>query len=770
MGKVYLLILILFTACHCSAQVDTEFWFAPPEITSGHGDRPVFLRISTLDQAATVRVIQPAREDIEIADIEVPANTTGTINLSNDISFLETNRPGMVMQTGIRIISSAPVTAYYEVGHGFNADIFVLKGKNALGGNFVIPGQNFYNNVGTVSPLPYSSFDIVATRNNTVVTVKPSKPIYGHGGENLITIRLNAGETYSFRKTSSLASDNAIGTIVLSNKPIAITLKDDSVVNGQCYDLLGDQLVPVQVAGSEYIVMKGFLGSEEFLFITAIEDDTKIFVGGGESPVATLQAGGVLRRPITTQSTYVRSNKTIYAIHVTGFGCEMGMAVLPSIDCKGSKQIGFSRTTTEFFGLNVMVRKEGISHFNLNGSPTLITSSAFTPVPGTNDTWYAAQLSFESQIPVNRASLITNDEYSFQLGVINGDARTTCRYGYFSAFSTLYIGDDFELCEGETGILDAGSGKDSYSWNTGATTQTIEVSGKGEYWVRTENEECVLYDTIKVSLIDDKVSISIKSVSVDTLDEKNVNLNWAIEPSHLGSVFLHKRTGNENWQQFSTTLPNVTAFADHGVPTDENSHEYYASLFNLCDEEEFASNVHRTIHLTGSLDTTNDIINLHWNNYEGWENGVEKYELWRKLDDSPGYRLVTAIGENENDFSSAIGTDGFKHGYVIRAVERSGSSESWSNNVTFELEHPVYVPNVITPNGDTFNDYFMITKIELYQDSELIVFDRWGGEVFRSKNYRSDWDGQGLSTGVYYYLLDLKRNNKILKGTISILK
>jgi gliding motility-associated-like protein len=483
-----------------AAQVDTEFWFAPPEVTSGHGDRPIFLRISTLNQAAEVRVFQPARNAL-LASVSVAANSTTSVNLTGQINTLEPAAPAIVQANGIRITATAPVTAYYEVSAPFNADIFALKGKNALGNRFVIPGQNLYSNSSEYAPTPFFSFDIVATRNNTVVRIRPTRPLQGHGSGEFI-IKLNAGETYSLRKTSLSAADNPIGTIVESNRPIAITLKDDSVIMMTCRDLLGDQLVPVEVAGSEYVVVRGFLwaGQPEFVFITAIENQTTVQVTTGAQHQALLRAGELTRVQITTPFSYIRSDKPVYVIHVTGFGCELGMAVLPSVNCRGSTQIGFTRATSEFFGLNILVRREGIGNFQLNGSTSMVRASSFQPVPGSQDVWYAAQISLTTgQVPVGIASLISNSTHSFQIGLINGNETSSCRYGYFSAFSTLFIGDDFTLCEGETAVLDAGHDKDSYLWSTGATSPTITVSQPGAYWVRTEREGCTLTDTVKVT-------------------------------------------------------------------------------------------------------------------------------------------------------------------------------------------------------------------------------------------------------------------------------
>ena len=209
-------------------------------------------------------------------------------------------------------------------------------------------------------------------------------------------------------------------------------------------------------------------------FITATENNTRVYMEGNNDPIATLNAGEFREFLIISPAMHILSDKRIYVVHVTGFGCEMGMTVLPPVNCTGSRQIGFTRSSPEFFGMNILVRKEGVPHFTLNGSSALIPPSAFLPVPGTDDKWYSAQLAFEStDVPVNQSSLIRNEHHSFQAGIVNGNARTSARYGFFSSFSTLFIGDDFDFCEGSTAVIDAGPGKESYLWSTGATTQSI---------------------------------------------------------------------------------------------------------------------------------------------------------------------------------------------------------------------------------------------------------------------------------------------------------
>jgi len=58
-------------------------------------------------------------------------------------------------------------------------------------------------------------------------------------------------------------------------------------------------------------------------------------------------------------------------------------------------------------------------------------------------------------------------------------------------------------------------------------------------------------------------------------------------------------------------------------------------------------------------------------------------------------------------------------------------------------------PNVITPNGDGLNDFFELQGY-LVGRARLLVINRWGKEVYQSDGYTNNWDGYGLSAGVYF--------------------
>lgn len=79
----------------------------------------------------------------------------------------------------------------------------------------------------------------------------------------------------------------------------------------------------------------------------------------------------------------------------------------------------------------------------------------------------------------------------------------------------------------------------------------------------------------------------------------------------------------------------------------------------------------------------------------------------------------------------------------------------------------MHVPTVVTPNGDGFNDVFYIEGLPRY--SRLIIRDKQGNQVFKTDNYRNDWDGTGLKNGTYQYELILPDGNRI-DGPLDVVR
>ena len=84
--------------------------------------------------------------------------------------------------------------------------------------------------------------------------------------------------------------------------------------------------------------------------------------------------------------------------------------------------------------------------------------------------------------------------------------------------------------------------------------------------------------------------------------------------------------------------------------------------------------------------------------------------------------------------------------------------------------------DAFTPNGDGVNETFLIRGLENFPNSKLIVFNRWGSEVYEAINYQNDWDGtyngKPLPEGSYLFVISITRGSKVetQKGVITIIR
>ena len=86
----------------------------------------------------------------------------------------------------------------------------------------------------------------------------------------------------------------------------------------------------------------------------------------------------------------------------------------------------------------------------------------------------------------------------------------------------------------------------------------------------------------------------------------------------------------------------------------------------------------------------------------------------------------------------------------------------------------LFIPNVLTPNGDGFNDSWEIRNISLFPKNSVRILNRWGDQVYSTNNYTNNWDGSYgnglLPAGTYYYILDLGGSWGVFKGDVTILR
>ncbi|NND32902.1 MAG: T9SS type B sorting domain-containing protein [Saprospiraceae bacterium] len=740
--------LFLITVSTFFGQIDTEFWFVAPNITEGHGDAPVVFRFTAFEQDARVVISQPANPLWSAISLTIPAGQSRSVDVTSRLDLLE-NKPAFRPQSkGLFIQSDHPVTVYYEVNHMFNPDIFALKGRNALGKDFFIPAQNFWANAQGMTPPATSAFDIVATADDTHILITPNVNVAGHQAGVPFEIVLQHGETYSVEAPGPAQNQQLTGSKVTADQQIAITLKHDSNLFNPCFDLAGDQIVPVDVLGTEYIVVKGFLEGGDHIFVLATEDNTTINIEGANSTtsteVASLNAGQSQRFTLRSSIAHIKTTAPVYVVHATGFGCELGLALLPKLECTGSSSVSFTRSTDEGFGLILITKNGNQDAFTISPGQN-ITANLFDSVPGTEGKYVAARINLTDPPRANEAYQISNSKGVFHLGTINGGERTGTRYGYFSDFKTLKVlADASKICLGSTLELRA-NGSDTYYWFgdpevEGSTLDRVEVnpdttttyavigSDAGNSCLDTAYLNVEVFEwaqpKLSVSPTCAGVEVTLAYIGIEPLQE----LTWIFGADTFNSTIMD--TIRVMWDKPGVQSLQLMAVNPAGCATDTTFH---FSVGGVLVE----------------IDSANSVI-------RGEDLLVETKILDGSLSGSI-FSWHPQIGISCNDCLDPVFNPETTTDYQLSITDTLGCVSSYDTRIY--VESPIFVPNAFTPNQDGVNDFFQVYAGNV-AINQLIIANRWGQVIFEHEDpalVDLKWDGtiegREAESGVYIYFV-----------------
>lgn len=115
--------------------------------------------------------------------------------------------------------------------------------------------------------------------------------------------------------------------------------------------------------------------------------------------------------------------------------------------------------------------------------------------------------------------------------------------------------------------------------------------------------------------------------------------------------------------------------------------------------------------------------------------------------------------------------------YDVQIVDATGCVDTAQITITVLPDiTDLIVPNLITPNGDTYNDQWIIQNIDSYPLNEVYIFNGYGQKIYEASPYNNDWDGSfngnPVPDGTYFYLIRLNEPTAIqqdIQGVITII-
>ena len=395
--------LLWLTLSPAHAQLDTQHWMPPvweprdsgPQNFGGQAE-PTQLVISTpfSETEATVALADgtPVITGTVVAGTPLIVELSTIRGMTYEAFTAETNK-------GLIITSELPVSVVYRNLSQLNQALASLKGSFALGEEFWAGTQTRVTNE------KYGADDVhfisvMATEDGTEVTFAAPTDVNfttAAGLEDTITVTLNRNQTYLVRNNNNTttptpapdaagfilydgdnATNNLAGTHVTATQPIAVMAGGQHLRFPQAgigdpipadpttpdADAGIDQIVPITsgifpMLGTNYIVARGGTQRDEgaapdpddptdYAIIIGTAPNTEVTIDGtleatineGEIYEYTLPGG----REAIDQPHYIQTSAVAYVYHFSGLSNhELGMSIVPSLDCAGSQYLSFNR-------------------------------------------------------------------------------------------------------------------------------------------------------------------------------------------------------------------------------------------------------------------------------------------------------------------------------------------------------------------------------------------------------------------------------------------
>jgi gliding motility-associated-like protein len=183
---------------------------------------------------------------------------------------------------------------------------------------------------------------------------------------------------------------------------------------------------------------------------------------------------------------------------------------------------------------------------------------------------------------------------------------------------------------------------------------------------------------------------------------------------------------------------------------------YKISYTDICKNQSPMSLESCPIRLSGNLSQDN-IINLTWTAYTGWQSGVSSYTVEKYNQQGQLVQTYNTSSTTLTDDVQDLNNQLYK--YVVKAIaNEAGLSQAVSNVITIIKDPNLFYPTGFTPNGDNLNDVFNVFG-QYITDFEMKIFNRWGELMFTTANLEEGWDGNfkgnAMPEGTYTFVANI---------------
>lgn len=368
--------------------------------------------------------------------------------------------------------------------------------------------------------------------------------------------------------------------------------------------------------------------------------------------------------------------------------------------------------------------------------------------------------------------------------------------------ATISPGGIIMLPQGQSQTLSANTAT-TYQWSTGASTQTINVSAAGTYWVRIKNTNGCwsMRDTVVVQIVNSSTILTAQGGttfcpgdSVVLHSSFTTGNQWFRDNIAIGGAtlqnYIAKQGGyykvkvaqagggtitSDSILVTLKTLPTLLSSSSDSVCSGERvqlsvnvsagaTAKWYDAIIGgtllgsglnyLTPPITLSTNYFVELTASGCTNTQRSAVNAFVYTAINPDFTATTpittgggFEVQFNSVNGSSYNYEWDFGDpNSNDNTSALANPSHvyaqqgEYTVMLVAISNMGCSDTTYKTLRVEQETDLFLPNAFTPNNDGLNDVFRLRGTQI-ESSSMIIVSQWGNIIYRNDDARKGWDG-----------------------------
>lgn len=230
------------------------------------------------------------------------------------------------------------------------------------------------------------------------------------------------------------------------------------------------------------------------------------------------------------------------------------------------------------------------------------------------------------------------------------------------------------------------------------------------YYYLQSNFDCPGYTSPTSDTLNNQPPDSSPIISI-SIENEVINLKWAQSRSPQTWGYVIYRIEDIDTIPIDTVAFGTSFLDIFAMPT-EKPETYLVTAMDRCGNTSDFELSHSSIFLEATNNPCSQNIQLNWNLYKNWTDGIEAQEIWVSKNKATAERIAVLQGDiNTYNFQNVENNN--RYVFYINAIQKNTGINAKSNSVEIKAD-------IVNPVGD-----LLVKNVTFTDDSEIELLWEW---------------------------------------------